>query len=180
MTFTPTDIPDVVLIEPRVFGDSRGFFFEAFRADRFAEAGLPNHWVQDNISRSQKNVVRGLHFQIEQPQGKLVRCLRGTIYDVAVDVRRNSATFGKWVGRELSEANRHALYIPVGFAHGFCVLSEFADVEYKCTDIYSPAAERTLLWDDASVGVEWPIDGAPIQSSKDLLGKSLADLECYP
>ncbi|RLS55145.1 MAG: dTDP-4-dehydrorhamnose 3,5-epimerase [Planctomycetota bacterium] len=180
MNFRPTAIPDVVVIEPRVFGDSRGFFFEAFKADCFAQAGLPTHWVQDNISRSQQNVLRGLHFQIEHGQAKLVRCLRGRIYDVAVDIRRSSPTFGQWVGCELSEENRHSLYIPVGFAHGFCVLSDIADVQYKCTDLYTPAAERTLMWNDSRVGIQWPVTGEPILSPKDLLGKSLSELECYP
>lgn len=179
MQVIPTTLPDVRIIEPKVFGDSRGFFFEAFRADRFAEAGLPSHWVQDNISRSQKNVLRGLHFQLVQPQGKLVRCLRGAIYDVAVDVRRSSKTFGKWVGVELTEENHRALFVPVGFAHGFCVLSDLAEVEYKCTDLYAPQHERSLLWNDLQVGVQWPVDGEPILSAKDMLGKTLGDLECY-
>ena len=180
MNVIPTELPEVLIVEPKVFGDSRGFFFEAFRADRFAEAGLPTIWMQDNLSRSQKNVVRGLHFQIEQPQAKLVRCLRGAIYDVAVDVRRCSPSFGKWVGVELSEENHRAVYIPVGFAHGFCVLSDLADVEYKCTDLYAPQHERSLLWNDPAVGVRWPLDGEAILSPKDLLGKPLNELECYP
>ncbi len=179
MNTIPTELPEVVVVEPKVFGDSRGFFFEAFRADRFAEAGLPSVWVQDNISRSQKNVLRGLHFQLNQPQGKLVRCLHGAIYDVAVDVRRSSKTFGRWVGVELTEENRRAIYIPVGFAHGFCVLSDLADVEYKCTDLYAPQHERSLLWNDPTVGVLWPVSGEPILSAKDLLGKPLSELECY-
>ena len=179
MNFVPTDISEVVIVEPKVFGDSRGFFMEAFRADRFAEAGLPTVWMQDNISRSQKNVLRGLHFQLIQPQGKLVRCLRGAIYDVAVDVRRSSPTFGQWVGVELSEENRRALYVPVGFAHGFSVLSDLADVEYKCTNLYAPQHERSLIWNDPTVGVQWPLSGEAILSPKDLLGKPLGELECY-
>lgn len=179
MNFVPTELPEVVVVEPKVFGDSRGFFMEVFHAARFAEAGLPTEWKQDNISRSQKNVLRGLHFQLTQPQGKLVRCLRGAIYDVAVDVRRSSPTFGKWVGVELSEENRRALYVPVGFAHGFCVLSDLADVEYKCTDLYAPQHERSLIWNDPTVGVKWPLTGEAQLSQKDLLGKSLAELECY-
>ena len=179
MNVLPTELPEVVIVEPKVFGDTRGFFFEAFRADRFAAAGLPTAWVQDNISRSQKNVLRGLHFQLVQPQGKLVRCLRGAIYDVAVDVRRSSPTFGKWVGAEISEDNHRAIYIPVGFAHGFCVLSDIADVEYKCTDLYAPQHERSLLWNDPTVGVRWSVTGNPILSPKDLLGKPLGELECY-
>lgn len=180
MNFIPTALPEVVIVEPKVFGDSRGFFFEAYRQDRFVAAGLPGTWVQDNISRSQQNVVRGLHFQIVQPQGKLVRCLRGTIYDVAVDVRRSSPTFGKWVGVELSGENKRALYVPIGFAHGFSVLSESADVEYKCTDLYAPQHERSLIWNDPTVGVQWPIEGDAILSPKDLLAKPLGELECYP
>jgi len=179
MNFVPTELPEVVIVEPQVFGDSRGFFMEAFRSDRFAEAGLPAVWMQDNISRSQKSVLRGLHFQLIQPQGKLVRCLRGAIYDVAVDVRRSSSTFGKWVGVELSEENRRALYVPVGFAHGFCVLSDLADVEYKCTNLYAPQHERSLIWNDPAVGVQWPLSGEAILSPKDLLGKPLDELECY-
>ena len=179
MNAIPTELPDVIIVEPKVFGDSRGFFFEAFRADSFAAAGLPTEWKQDNISRSQKNVLRGLHFQLTQPQGKLVRCLRGAIYDVAVDVRRSSPTFGKWVGVELSEENRRALYVPIGFAHGFCVLSDLADVEYKCTDLYAPQNERSLIWNDPTVGVKWPLTGEAILSPKDLLAKPLGELECY-
>lgn len=179
MNFVPTELPEVVVVEPKVFGDSRGFFMEVFHAGRFAEAGLPTVWKQDNISRSQKNVLRGLHFQLTQPQGKLVRCLRGAIYDVAVDVRRSSPTFGKWVGVEITEENRRALYVPVGFAHGFCVLSDLADVEYKCTDLYAPEHERSLIWNDPTVGVKWPLSGEAQLSQKDLLGKPLAELECY-
>ena len=180
MNFIPTALPEVVIVEPKVFGDTRGFFLEAFRADRFAAAGLPSVWMQDNISRSQKNVLRGLHFQLTQPQGKLVRCLCGSIYDVAVDVRRSSDTFGKWVGVELSGENHRALYVPIGFAHGFCVLSDTADVEYKCTDLYAPQHERSLIWNDPTVGVRWPVEGEPTLSAKDLLGKPLRELECYP
>lgn len=179
MNFVPTELPEVVVVEPKVFGDSRGFFMEVFHAGRFGDAGLPTEWKQDNISRSQKNVLRGLHFQLTQPQGKLVRCLRGAIYDVAVDVRRSSPTFGKWVGIEITEENRRAIYVPVGFAHGFCVLSDVADVEYKCTDLYAPQHERSLIWNDPTVGVKWPLSGEAQLSSKDLLGKPLADLECY-
>ncbi len=180
MNFVPTELPEVVVVEPKVFGDSRGFFMEVFHEARFAEAGLPTVWKQDNISRSQKNVLRGLHFQLTQPQGKLVRCLRGAIYDVAVDVRRSSPTFGKWVGVEITEENRRALYVPVGFAHGFCVLSDLADVEYKCTDLYAPEHERSLIWNDPAVGVKWPLSGDAQLSPKDLLAKPLAELECYP
>ncbi len=179
MNFVPTELPEVVVIEPKVFGDSRGFFMEVFHEGRFAEAGLPTIWKQDNISRSQKNVLRGLHFQLTQPQGKLVRCLRGAIYDVAVDVRRSSPTFGKWVGVEITEENRRAIYVPVGFAHGFCVLSDLADVEYKCTDLYAPQHERSLIWNDPTVGVKWPLSGEAQLSQKDLLGKPLVELECY-
>ena len=173
MNFVPTELPEVIVVEPKVFGDSRGFFMEVFHAARFAEARLPTVWKQDNISRSQKNVLRGLHFQLIQPQGKLVRCLRGAIYDVAVDVRRSSPTFGKWVGVEISEENRKAIYVPVGFAHGFCVLSEEADFFYKCTDYYHPASECGIAWDDPAIGIDWPLREVSL-SAKDRENPRLA------
>ena len=178
MKVTPTAIPDVLIIEPRVFGDARGFFFESFNQKAFNEAtGTDYQFVQDNHSRSAKGVLRGLHYQIQQPQGKLVRVARGAVFDVAVDIRKSSPTFGQWVGEELSEENNKQLWVPPGFAHGFLVLSESADFLYKTTDYYAPEHERCLAWDDADVGIEWPLDShgihAPKLSAKDLLGVSL-------
>lgn len=155
MKFQRTELPDVVLIEPTIFRDDRGFFMETYHRQRFVEGGIDAVFVQDNLSRSTRGTVRGLHFQIQQAQGKLVHVLAGEIFDVAVDLRRSSPTFGRWVGVTLSENNRRAVYIPPGFAHGFCVVSETADVFYKCTDFYAPQHERTLLWNDPVVGVDW-------------------------
>ena len=182
MKFTRLAIPDVVLITPQVFGDDRGFFMEVWHRDKFAKAGLVLSFVQDNHSRSRRGILRGLHYQLEHPQGKLVRALSGTIFDVAVDLRRSSATFGHWVGTVLSAENRHQLFVPVGFAHGFLVTSETADVEYKCTDVYAPEHERTLAWNDASVGVAWPlaVGEAPLLSAKDQAGTTLDQAETYP
>lgn len=175
MKITPTEIPDVLLIEPRVFGDARGFFFESFNRQGFREAtGLDLDFVQDNHSRSSKGVLRGLHYQIEQPQGKLVRVVRGAVFDVAVDIRRGSATFGQWVGTELSEDNHRQLWIPPGFAHGFMVLSDNADFLYKTTDYYAPAHERCIAWNDPDIGINWPADVPPQLSAKDQGGKRLA------
>ena len=157
MEVIATRIPDVKLIKPKVFGDERGFFMETWNARAFAEAGIDVTFVQDNHSRSVKNTLRGLHYQIKQPQGKLVRCTRGEVFDVAVDLRTNSPTFGLWVGEILSEENQHQLWVPPGFAHGFLVMSETADFQYKCTDFYAPEYERTLQWNDKTVGVEWPL-----------------------
>lgn len=181
MNLTRLSVPDVVLIEPKVFGDARGFFMETWRADRFAAEGLPTTFVQDNHSRSSQGVLRGLHYQILQPQGKLVRVTLGAVYDVAVDLRRRSPTFGRAVGAVLSAENRHQLWVPPGFAHGFYVLTEAAEFTYKCTDYYAPQHERCLRWDDADVGVEWPLlDGhAPQLSAKDAAGLSLRDAETY-
>lgn len=156
MKITPTAIPDVLLIEPDVFGDSRGFFMETWHRQKYAEQGLDVDFVQDNHSRSSKGVLRGLHYQLEQPQGKLVRVIAGEVFDVAVDIRRGSPTFGQWVGAELSEANQHQFYIPPGFAHGFCVVSDSADFLYKCTDFYNPQYEHGILWSDPDIGIEWP------------------------
>ena len=168
MKATRLAIPDVVLIEPKVFGDSRGFFFESFNQKAFDEAtGTQYQFVQDNHSRSARGVLRGLHYQILQAQGKLVRVARGRVFDVAVDMRRSSPTFGRWVGAELSEDNQHQLWVPPGFAHGFVVLSESADFLYKTTDYYAPAHERAVRWDDPHIGIEWPFDGAPQLSGKD-------------
>jgi len=153
---TPTSIPDVLLIEPDVFGDSRGFFMETWHRQKYAQQGLDVDFVQDNHSRSSKGVLRGLHYQLEQPQGKLVRVAAGKVFDVAVDIRKGSPTFGQWVSAELSEENQHQFYIPPGFAHGFCVLSESADFLYKCTEFYAPQYEHGILWNDPVIGIEWP------------------------
>lgn len=169
MKVTPTEIPDVLLIEPAVFGDHRGFFLETWSARAFAQAGLHMPFVQDNWSRSGRGTLRGLHYQVRHPQGKLVRVTQGEVFDVAVDLRRSSPTFGRWVGAWLSGENKMAMYVPPGFAHGFYVVSESADFQYKCTDLYAPEWERTIAWDDAAVGVRWPLErgGAPILSEKD-------------
>jgi dTDP-4-dehydrorhamnose 3,5-epimerase len=175
-----TPIPDVLMLEPRVFGDERGFFLESFNARGFREAtGLDLNFVQDNHSRSARNVLRGLHYQVRQPQGKLVRCVQGRVFDVAVDLRRGSATFGRWVGQELSEQNKLELWVPPGFAHGFVVLSESADFLYKTTDYYAPEHERCIAWNDAELGIEWPIEGEPILSDKDRLGARLSEAEVF-
>lgn len=180
MQAIPTAIPDVMLIEPRVFGDARGFFFESYNEHTFAEAtGLRLNFVQDNHSRSTKGVLRGLHYQIRQPQGKLVRVVRGSVFDVAVDVRKSSPTFGQWVGVELSESNHRQLWVPAGFAHGFLVTSDSADFLYKTTDYYAPEHERCIAWNDPGVGVVWPLEGAPQLSAKDLAGLSLAEAEVF-
>ena len=180
MKVTATAIADVLIIEPKVFGDARGFFYESFNQQAFDDAtGAGHQFVQDNHSRSSKGVLRGLHYQVEQPQGKLVRVARGRVFDVAVDIRKASPSFGKWVGVELSEDNHRQLWVPPGLAHGFVVLSETADFLYKTTDYYAPAHERCLAWNDPAVGIEWPLahNGitAPLLSAKDLQGKLLAD-----
>lgn len=177
MQATRLAIPDVILLEPRVFGDDRGFFMETFNQRDFeATTGLRPHFVQDNHSRSQRGVLRGLHYQIRQPQGKLVRVVSGEIFDVAVDLRRRSPTFGRWLGCVLSADNKRQMWIPEGFAHGFLVLSESADVLYKATDYYAPAHERCLAWNDPSVGIEWPLEGIqPLLSAKDQGGLPLTD-----
>jgi len=180
MKAIPTAIPDLLVLEPKVFGDARGFFFESFNARAFRDAtGLDEQFVQDNHSRSARGVLRGLHYQIRQPQGKLVRVVRGVVFDVAVDLRRRSPTFGRWDGVELSEDNHRQLWIPPGFAHGFAVLSESADFLYKTTDYYAPEYERCLSWNDPAVGVDWPLDGEPQLSAKDRQGKSLAECEVF-
>ena len=176
----PTNIPDVLIIEPKVFGDSRGFFFESFNAKNFASAtGLSVSFVQDNYSRSAKGVLRGLHYQVEQTQGKLVQVSQGAVFDVTVDIRKSSPTFGRWVGCELSEANHRQLWIPPGFAHGFMVLSESADFLYKTTDYYAPQHERCIAWNDPSIGIVWPSDINPLLSAKDQQGVSLAAAEVF-
>ncbi|MDP2073011.1 dTDP-4-dehydrorhamnose 3,5-epimerase [Hydrogenophaga sp.] len=178
MKVTPTAIPDVLVIEPRVFGDARGFFFESFNRKTFHEAtGLDMDFVQDNHSRSGKGVLRGLHYQVQQPQGKLVRVVRGAVFDVAVDIRPASPTFGQWAGVELSEENQCQMWIPPGLAHGFLVLSDSADFLYKTTDYYAPEHERSIRWDDASLGISWPdITDRPAVSSKDAAAGSFLEL----
>lgn len=180
MKHTELAISDVVLIEPRVFGDERGFFFESFNQEQFESAiGRSVKFVQDNHSRSVRNVLRGLHYQVRQPQGKLVRVVSGEIFDVAVDIRKGSATFGQWVGEVLSAENKRQLWIPEGFAHGFVVLSESAELLYKSTDYYAPAHERCLAWDDPSLAIQWPIDVEPALSAKDAKGVRFLDAEVY-
>ena len=181
MEFEKLAIPDVMLVKPRVFGDARGFFFEIWEARKFAQAGITAAFVQDNYSRSVKNTLRGLHYQLKQPQGKLVRVTQGEVFDVAVDLRKGSPTFGHHVSVILSADNKQQLWIPPGFAHGFYVLSDTAEFFYKCTDYYAPEHERTLSWDDPKLAIPWPIHGAdPILSPKDRQGRALADADCYP
>ncbi|MFN0163176.1 MAG: dTDP-4-dehydrorhamnose 3,5-epimerase [Burkholderiales bacterium] len=182
MRATATAIPDVLVIEPRVFGDARGFFFESFNRRAFCEAiGRDVDFVQDNHSRSARGVLRGLHFQIVQPQGKLVRACTGSVFDVAVDLRRSSPTFGRWVGEVLSEENHRQMWIPAGFAHGFLVLTEFAEFLYKTTDYWAPEHERCIAWDDPEIGITWPLESrTPLLSAKDQQGVPLCDAETYP
>ena len=181
MKVTPTAIPEVLIIEPKVFGDVRGFFFESFNQKAFDEAiGKQVDFVQDNHSRSARGVLRGLHYQIQQPQGKLVRVVRGAVFDVAVDIRKSSPTFGKWVGIELNEENHKQLWVPVGFAHAFLVLSETADFLYKTTDYYAPAHERAIRWDDRRLGIQWPDTGVePQLSAKDQQASALDSAELF-
>jgi dTDP-4-dehydrorhamnose 3,5-epimerase len=175
MEAIPTAIPDVLLVQPKVFGDPRGFFFESWNEREFARLGITARFVQDNHSRSARGVVRGLHYQIRQPQGKLIRVVSGEIFDVAVDIRRKSPTFGLWVGEVLSAQSHNSLWVPAGFAHGFCVLSEFAEVIYKTTDFYAPAHERSILWSDQDIGIQWPHLPDPILSAKDATAFPLRD-----
>lgn len=178
MKVTPTRIPDVLVIEPKLFGDARGFFLESFNQAAFhAGTGLDVTFVQDNHSRSTRGVLRGLHYQLHQPQGKLVRVVRGAVFDVAVDIRRGSPTFGLWAGTELSEDNHRQLWIPPGLAHGFLVLSESADFLYKTTAYYAPQHERAIVWNDPDIGIEWPLAESPLLSSKDQQAKRLRDAE---
>ena len=180
MKVTPTRIPDVLILEPQVFGDSRGFFYESFNGNTFAQAtGLDVAFVQDNHSRSAQGVLRGLHYQIQNPQGKLVRCTRGAVFDVAVDIRRTSTTFGQWVGMELSEDNHRQMWVPPGFAHGFVVLTASADFLYKTTDYYAPAFERCIAWNDPTIGIRWPVGITPQLSAKDAGGYLLAEAEVF-
>jgi dTDP-4-dehydrorhamnose 3,5-epimerase len=179
-TVTPTTIPDVLILTPKVFGDERGFFFESFNARDFREVtGLQVEFVQDNHSKSAKGVLRGLHYQIQNPQGKLVRVTQGAVFDVAVDMRRSSPNFGKWAGVELSADNRRQLWVPPGFAHGFVVLSESAEFLYKTTDYWYPEFERSLRWDDPQISIAWPIQDMPQLAKKDAEGSSFANADTY-
>ena len=175
MNVTETKLAGVLIVEPKVFGDARGFFKETFQAERYREAGIEYTFVQDNYSRSQKGVLRGLHFQITKPQGKLVSCPKGAVFDVAVDIDPNSITYGQYVGVELTEENHKQLWVPPGYAHGFCVLSEMADFQYKCTDYYDPSDEGGVIWNDPDVAIEWPI-ADPSLSNKDAILPTLAEL----
>jgi dTDP-4-dehydrorhamnose 3,5-epimerase len=179
MKVSATELDGVKLIEPRVFGDERGFFMESWNARAFAAAGLDEAFVQDNHSRSRKGVLRGLHYQIEHAQGKLVRCVAGEVFDVVVDLRRSSSTFGRAFGLALSSENRRMLWVPPGFAHGFLVMSEFADFLYKTTDYWYPEHERTLLWNDPALGIAWPLAGEPVLTAKDAAGTPLAAASLY-
>lgn len=181
MEFIATDLPGVVIVQPKVFGDERGFFMETYRMDEFEAAGIPTRFVQDNHSRSQQGVLRGLHYQIQQPQGKLVRVILGEVFDVAVDIRRNSPHFGKWTGAYLSAENKREMWVPPGFAHGFYVLSDWAEVTYKTNDYYAPQWERTIAWNDPQLCIHWPLIGAqqPSLSAKDSKASSFADAEVF-
>lgn len=180
MTVTPTELPEVLIIEPQVFGDARGFFAESFNHQRFQQStGLQVDFVQDNHSRSTRGVLRGLHYQMVKPQGKLVRVVRGTVFDVAVDMRRDSERFGRWVGVELSEDNHRQLWVPPGFAHGFLVTSDSADFLYKTTDYYAPEHERAVLWNDPEIGIAWPAGVAPVLSEKDARAKPLSQADTF-
>ncbi|VVN16407.1 dTDP-4-dehydrorhamnose 3,5-epimerase [Pseudomonas fluorescens] len=181
MKVIETALPEVLILEPKVFGDERGFFYESFNAKAFEDAtGLKREFVQDNHSRSQKGVLRGLHYQLENTQGKLVRVTAGEVLDVAVDVRRDSANFGQWVAVRLSAENRRQLWVPEGFAHGFAVLSDFAEFLYKTTDYYNPSAERCIRWDDPTLAIDWELEEAPQLSAKDKLGKTLQEIDLFP
>jgi dTDP-4-dehydrorhamnose 3,5-epimerase len=185
MKATPTGIPDVLLLEPKVFGDARGFFFESYNGKAFRDAtGIDAEFVQDNHSRSARGVLRGLHYQVKQPQGKLVRVVRGAVFDVVVDIRKSSPTFGQWTGAELSEDNHRQLWVPPGLAHGFVVLSEFADFLYKTTDYYAPEHERCIAWNDPDLGVAWPLAAhgieTPVLSAKDKTGSPFRSAELMP
>lgn len=180
MNVITTSIPDVLLFEPKVFGDERGFFYESFNANAFEKAtGLAANFVQDNHSKSVKNVLRGLHYQTEQTQGKLVRVTQGEVFDVAVDLRRSSSTYGQWVGEVISSENRRSMWVPAGFAHGFLVLSDTAEFLYKTTDFYAPQHEWIIKWDDPAIGIKWPLENQPELSVKDAAGKSLSEVETF-
>ena len=181
MKFIPTEIPGVIIVEPDVFGDHRGFFMESWHAEKFAEGGIDAQFVQDNHSRSNQGILRGLHYQVEQPQGKLVRVLSGEVFDVAVDLRRDSPTFGKWFGMTLNDIDKKMLWVSPGFAHGFYVVSEQADFFYKCTELYAPEHERAIRWDDPDLAIDWPIASGqePVLAPKDAAAKSFKDAEVY-
>ncbi len=180
MNITKTAIPDVLLVEPVVFGDDRGFFYESFNAKKWQDlTGLQTVFVQDNHSRSAKNVLRGIHYQIQQSQGKLVRVVAGEVYDVAVDLRQSSPTFGKWVGEHLSAENKKSLWVPEGFGHGFVVISDAAEFLYRTTDFYAPEYERCIAWNDPEIGIDWPLDGDPLLSEKDAQGSKFKESEFY-
>ncbi len=180
MMIIPTAIPDVLIIEPKVFGDDRGFFFESFNSNVFAElTGQQRTFVQDNHSRSVRNVLRGLHYQIQRPQSKLVRVCVGEVFDVAVDIRKSSLTFGQWVGVTLSAENKRQVWVPEGFAHGFLVISDVAEFLYKTTDFWCPEYERSILWNDPQIGIDWPIIGEPLLAGKDARASLLCDAECF-
>jgi dTDP-4-dehydrorhamnose 3,5-epimerase len=182
MEFVPTVIPEVVLIKPQVFADARGHFFESWTERKFAAAGLDLQFVQDNQNHSQRHVLRGLHYQLTKPQGKLVRVVTGSVFDVAVDLRRSSPTFGRWAGAELTADNHHMLWVPPGFAHGFMVLSESVHFLYKCTQFYEPEDERAIRWDDADLGIRWPLPAGtqPVISGRDAAARLFRDAEYYP
>lgn len=180
MKVTPTELPEVLLLEPKVYGDERGFFFESYNRRTLAEAGIDAEFVQDNHSRSGRGVLRGLHYQIERAQGKLVRVTAGEVFDVAVDLRRSSPRFGRWSAATLSAENRHMLWIPPGFAHGFLVVSDAAEFLYKTTDYWYPQHERSLLWSDPALGIRWPLSGTPLIAAKDAAGRTLAQADAYP
>jgi dTDP-4-dehydrorhamnose 3,5-epimerase len=178
LKITNTDLPEVLLLEPPAFSDDRGWFMETYHAEKFRQLGLPHEFVQDNHSHSRRGVIRGLHYQLEHPQGKLVRCTRGTILDVAVDIRRNSPTFGRWTSAKLTAENRHMLWIPPGFAHGFSVLSEDADVLYKCTTLWDPVSDRSILWNDPDLAIDWQVDH-PQLSPKDAAAPLLRHADLF-
>lgn len=178
MNVIPTSLPGVLILEPRVFRDDRGYFLETYHRERYSEVGISAEFVQDNRSHSVKNILRGLHYQLQHPQGKLCQVVRGEVFDVAVDIRRDSPHFGQWTGVILSEHNFRQLYVPPGFAHGYCTLTDDVDFLYKCTDRYYPDDERTIIWDDPQIGIDWPI-AAPLVSEKDRRAPLLADAECF-
>jgi dTDP-4-dehydrorhamnose 3,5-epimerase len=182
MQFEPTRLPDVVLVKPKIFGDARGFFFETWHREKFAAAGICADFVQDNHSHSVRHTLRGLHYQIKQPQGKLVRVVRGVVFDVAVDLRRSSPRFGQWAGAIISDSDQRMLWVPPGFAHGYLALSDEIDLLYKCTDFYAPQYERAIRWDDEQIGIQWalPAGRAPILSAKDAAAPTLKEAESFP
>lgn len=182
MQFEPTAIADVILIKPRVFGDARGYLFESWEERKFASGGIAARFVQDNHSHSERNVLRGLHYQLPRPQGKLVRVASGAVFDVAVDIRRGSPTFKRWVGVELSDANHYMLWVPPGLAHGYLTLSESAEFTYRCTDFYAPECERAIIWNDPDIGIQWPLPAGtgPVLSAKDAVAGSFRSAELFP